>query len=190
MHEVGQMLGAWNSFYIMTGSAAAGLTGLMFVVITLIRDNNRPATEDGVSTFSTPTVFHFSCALFTSALMCVPFRSFVPIAIILGLVGATGMFQVARVAHRTSKLQNYRPDLEDWTWNALLPFVAYAAILAGAIALNTAPPRAIYAPAAAVILLIFVGIHNAWDVVTFLASGKADALPDRRVNPGETQKTD
>jgi hypothetical protein len=190
MQEVARMLSTWNSFYVMTGSAAAGLTGLMFVVITLIRDTSRPTTEDGVSTFSTPTVFHFSGALFTSALMCVPFRSFVPIAIILALEGATGMFHVARVAHWTSKLQSYRPDLEDWTWNVLLPFVAYAAIVAGAIALNTAPARALYAPAAAVMLLIFVGIHNAWDVVTFLAAGKADALPDRPVNAGETQKTD
>ena len=184
------MLSSWNSFYIMTGSAAAGLTGLMFVVITLIRDNNRPASEDGVSAFSTPTVFHFSVALFTSALLCVPFRSFVPIAIILGLAGTTGILHVARVAHRTSNLQTYRPDLEDWTWNALLPFVAYAAIVTGAIALNTAPARALYAPAAAVTLLIFVGIHNAWDVVTFLAVGKADALPDRPVNADETQKAD
>ena len=27
-------------------------------------------------------------------------------------------------------------------------------------------------------LLIFIGIHNAWDVVTFLATGKAERLPD------------
>jgi hypothetical protein len=35
-------------------------------------------------------------------------------------------------------------------------------------------------------LLIFIGIHNAWDVVTFLASGKMEALPD--VAPDESAK--
>lgn len=174
MREVAELFSAWNSFYIMIGSAAAALTGLMFVVITLISDNKRGATEDGVSTFSTPTVVHFSCALFVSALMSAPFRSLLPIAIILGAAGAAGMFHIVRIAVRTSKLETYHPDSEDWTWNVLLPFLAYAAIAIGGIALHVDPVRALYAPAAAVTLLIFIGIHNAWDVVTYLATGKAD----------------
>jgi hypothetical protein len=190
MHGVAAMLSAWNSFYVMIGSAAAALTGLMFVVITLISDTKRPTSEAGVSTFSTPTVIHFSCALFTSALMSVPFHSFLPIAIILSLTGAGGMLHVARVALATSKLSTYRPDWEDWTWHALLPFLAYAAIFGGALALHAAPSRALYAPAAAVTLLIFVGIHNAWDVVTFLATGQADALPDRPAGDGAAPKND
>jgi hypothetical protein len=51
-------------------------------------------------------------------------------------------------------------------------------LLTGALALATDPPAALFAPAAASLLLIFIAIHNAWDVVTFLAMGKADALPD------------
>ncbi len=173
------MLGAWNSFYVMMGSSAAALTGLMFVVVTLVRENDRTPSEDGLSTFSTPTVFHFSCALFTSALMAAPFRSLVPVAIILGLAGTGGLFYVARIALRTSRLTAYQPDAEDWICNVVLPFVAYATLLAGALAMRASPARALYAPAAAVGLLIFVGIHNAWDVVTFLATGKAELLPDR-----------
>jgi hypothetical protein len=190
MHDVAELLSAWNSFYVMTGSAAAALTGLMFVVITLISDSRRPTSEAGVSTFSTPTVVHFSCALFVAALMTAPFRSLVPIEIILGLTGAGGMIHVARVARRTSKLETYQPDSEDWTWNALLPFLAYATIAGGALALHANPAYALYAPAAAVTLLIFVGIHNAWDVVTFLATGKADTLPDPRPKADEQQKAD
>jgi hypothetical protein len=178
VRHAGELLSAWNSFYVMIGSAAAALTGLMFVVITLIRDDKRRVAEDGVSTFSTPTVVHFSCALFTSAVMSVPFRSLVPISIILGLTGAGGVFHVVRVALRTSRLRTYRPDSEDWAWNVFLPFLAYATIVAGAIAMHVDAALALYAPAAAVLLLIFVGIHNAWDVVTYLATGKGDTLPD------------
>jgi hypothetical protein len=32
----------------------------------------------------------------------------------------------------------------------------------------------LYGPAVAVTLLLFIGIHNAWDVVTYIATGKAD----------------
>ena len=178
MREAGELLSAWSSFYVIIGSSAAALTGLMFVVITLISEERRGASEAGISTFSTPTVFHFCCALFTAALMAAPFRSLVPIEIIVGLAGAGGLFYVVRTAHRTAKLQTYRADAEDWAWNVLLPFVAYATLLIGAIALRAAPSQALYAPAAAVTLLIFVGIRNAWDVVTFLATGKVERLPD------------
>lgn len=188
VREISELLSAWHDFYVMIGSAAAALTGLMFVVITLIRDDKRGASEDGVSTFSTPTVVHFCYSLFTSALMLVPFRSLVPIAIVSGFAGMAGLFYVLRIAIRSSKLESYRPDAEDWAFHVFLPFVAYALLVTGAIAMHAAPPLSLYAPAIAVTLLIFIGIHNAWDVVTFLATGKAEALPDPAANAGASEK--
>ncbi len=174
MRTVAELLGAWNGFYVMIGSAAAGLTGLMFVVISLVRPDGRAATQDGVSIFSSPTVLHFSCALFTAAIMTMPFRSFLPIAIILGIAGVAGMVHVARVARRSAQLRTYEPDVEDWIWHVSLPFVAYAALASGAIAISLVPLTGLYGPAVAVTLLLFIGIHNAWDVVTYIATGKAD----------------
>src|SRR5471030_1716095 len=104
------MLTAWNSFYVMIGSSAAALTGLMFVVITLVKDAQSRTSEDGLSTFSTPTVVHFCAVLFTSAVMAAPFRSFTPIAVILGLAGTGGFIYAAHIAWRTSKLKTYRAD--------------------------------------------------------------------------------
>jgi hypothetical protein len=171
------MLSSWSGFYVMMGSSAAALTGLVFIVITLISDSNRGKTDTGIGTFTTPTVVHFSCALFTSAVMSVPFPSLAPIAIILGVAGAGGLFYMMLIARRQATLRTYRPDAEDWTWNVVLPFVAYATLLGSAVAMRAAS-GALYATAASVALLILVGIHNAWDVVTFLATGKVDELPD------------
>jgi hypothetical protein len=184
------MLSAWSSYYVMMGSSAAALTGLVFIVVTLISDRRSRASEDGLSAFTTPTVFHFCCALFTSALMSAPFPSLVPIAVALGLVGAAGLVYVVRIAIRTSKLVSYRADPEDWTWHVLLPLIGYVTLLLGAIALNGAAALAVYAPAGAVALLIFVGIHNAWDVVTFLATGKAEMLPDPPAKDPPAEKPD
>jgi hypothetical protein len=168
---VRELLGPWNSFYAMIGSSAAALTGLMFVVITLVGSTRRPSTEAGISTFSTPTVFHFCGVLFTCAVMSAPLRSLPPVAVLLGVAGIAGLVYVVRVALRTSVLDTYRPDAEDWTWHVLLPAAAYVLLLAGALALRPAGTPALYAPAVAVTLLVFVGIHNAWDVVTFIAIG-------------------
>ena len=162
----------------MTGSSAGALTGLVFIVITLISDRPRGKSDAGIGTFTTPTVVHFSCVLLASAVMSAPFPSLGPVAVILGLAGAGGLFYVTLIARRHATMRTYRPDAEDWTWNVVLPFVAYATLLASAIAMRAPDSGALYATAAAVMLLILIGIHNAWDVVTFLATGKVDELPD------------
>ena len=166
------VLAPWSSFYIITGSSAAALTGLMFVVITLVTGVERARrSRDGISTFSTPTVAHFCAALLVSLILSAPWRSLVHPATLLGLTGLSGVVYVLGVMYRTRRVTAYRADLEDWVWYSILPFVTYGAILAGAIMLVAIPAKAPFALAGGVALLIFIGIRNAWDVVTFLALG-------------------
>ena len=57
----------WENFYIIVGGSAGALIGLQFVVITLIAD--MPITqgeEQATGVFTTPSVIHFSVALFLS----------------------------------------------------------------------------------------------------------------------------
>jgi len=160
------LLGAWASFYGMTGAAAAALTGLMFVVISLARAQE--GTRDGVATFSTPTVAHFSAALLISAAFLAPWHALYPPAILTGIVGLCGVGYLVRIMLLTKKLSLYTPDLEDWIFYTAAPLAAYGALLAAALALEWLRAPALFVIAAGVMLLIFVGIRNAWDVVTFL----------------------
>jgi hypothetical protein len=163
------LLSTWSSFYIMIGSSAAALTGLMFVVITLVtRDEDAARSRDGVSTYSTPTVVHFCAVLLVSAVLVAPWRALVHPAVLTGLAGLGGIVYVARVIARAKRMA-YTPDLEDWVWYHILPLLTYIVLFAGSIALPNAPPEGALAIAATVVILIFIGIHNAWDVVTFLA---------------------
>lgn len=163
------VLTPWSSFYVMTGSSAAALTGLMFVVITLVTGVERVRRNpDGISTFSTPTVVHFCAALLVSAILSAPWHSLIQPAAVIGLAGLYGVSLVARVVYRARRMTAYRADLEDWAWYTILPLVAYCALLAGAIMLPLTPWHALFALAGSVILLIFIGIRNAWDVVTFI----------------------
>jgi hypothetical protein len=165
-------LPAWSNFYVIAGSSAAALTGLMFVVITLVRgEEQTQVRHDGIATFSTPTVLHFCAALLVSAILCAPWRSLVYVAVIVGLVGCYGILYLARVARRAKRLTRYTADLDDWMWYTILPLLAYGALLAGAVALNAVPRDALFALAGGVLSLIFIGIRNSWDVVTFLATG-------------------
>jgi hypothetical protein len=163
------LLTAWSSFYIMTGSSAAALTGLMFVVITLVTRRERAEdTHAGIATFSTPTVMHFAAALLISAVLIAPWRSLVHAGVVVALIGLVGVVYILRVMYRTRRLSFYTADIEDWMWYTILPFVAHGAISAGAIALAAAPVQALFILAGGVVLLIFVGIRNAWDIVTYI----------------------
>jgi len=116
-------LTAWSSFYVMTGSSAAALTGLMFVVITLVTGRERPAADahDGIATFSTPTVMHFAAALLVSAVLSAPWPSLVSAGVVAALIGLCGVVYILRVMYRTRRLTMYTADLEDWTWYTIFP---------------------------------------------------------------------
>jgi hypothetical protein len=181
MTEAASLLVPWSNFYMMTGSSAAALTGLMFVVITLVTGEERVRkAPDGISAFSTPTVVHFSAALVVSAILSAPWHLLLHPAILLGLIGLYGVIYQVRVIAKARGLTNYDPDMEDWIWFTILPFSAYIAILAGAVFLMTLPVDALFAFAASVMLMIVLGIRNAWDVVTFIAVGGADQPPDNK----------
>jgi hypothetical protein len=165
------VLAAWQSFYAMAGTSAAALIGLMFVVISLVQGRETARSRDGIATFSTPTVLHFGAALLVSAVLVAPWHSLVLAGVVVAVVGCYGVAYIVRVMVRTRRLTNYIADAEDWTYYTILPFVAYGVIFAGAIALMAVPAKALFAIAAGVVLLLFIGIRNAWDVVTFLAAG-------------------
>jgi hypothetical protein len=181
IESASSVLTPWSNFYIMIGSAAAGLTGLMFVVITLLMGTERlQKSEDGISTFSTPTVVHFGAALLVSAILSAPWQWLLHPAVLLGLLGIGGSAYQVRIIYRTKRLTIYNPDAEDWAWFSLLPLVAYVAVLTGAIILPLVPVQALFVLALGAILLVFIGIHNAWDIVTYIALGSADKSPSSK----------
>jgi hypothetical protein len=61
----------------------------------------------------------------------------------------------------------YAPELEDWLFHLLLPFAAYATLAGSAYAARSHAGAALFCVGAAALLLLFIGIHNAWDAVTY-----------------------
>ena len=172
----------WANFYVITGSSAAALTGLMFVVVTLVAGGRSQTSREGFSVFSTPTVVHFCAAFLVSTVMSAPWRSLAQPAIILAIAGGIGVVYSIRVLYRIRKTQvDYNPDIEDWTWYIVLPALAYLTVAVSAFYILSQATNALFALAGATLLIIFIGIHNAWDVVTYLAIVRL---------PGERQRDD
>ena len=188
-------LAGWSNFYLITGTAAAALTGLQFVVQTLLStDALRPVTsgdpEGGISAFGTPTVVHFSFALVVSAVSCAPWPEYTSLRATMGILGAGALVYSAIVLNRARRQRSYTPTTEDWVWHFLLPATAYVTVLLAGVLLGRGAAVPLIALAAATLLLLCVGIHNAWDTVTYLTinalrnvAPAAESAPPRHQNP-------
>ena len=170
MHEAAvSPLPTWQNFYVIIGSSAGALTGLMFVVITLITRSRVPRSSGTLAAFGTPTVVHFCAALLVAAILSAPWQVLWNAALLLGLAGLGGVIYVVIVVRRARRQTDYQLVLEDWLWYITFPLVSYIAFVVSAILLPVNPAPGLFVIGAATLLLLFSGIHNAWDTVTYVA---------------------
>lgn len=165
-------LAGWENFYVIVGSSAGGLTGLTFVVIALIRDASavRPT---GLRAFVTPTILHFCGVLALAAFLSMPHQRVLSLSagfMLGGLVGVIyGLFTAANMRRQGS---GYVPVREDWVWNVFLPTLVYACLFCMGLLVWHRPEQTLFGVAALSLILLFIGIHNAWDIAIWMTLQK------------------
>jgi hypothetical protein len=169
------LLNNWQNFYMLIGTAAATLTGLMFVVTTLIAgiDAHLTTLNAAVSAFNTPTVVQFGAVLLLAGILSAPWQTLSSLSLLLGLVGLGLVFYSIVVLRRMRRVPHYQSTLEDWLWYLAFPLLAHVLLIIAAFVLPKNPSSALYIVGATMLLLLLVGIRNAWDMVTFLAVERA-----------------
>jgi hypothetical protein len=175
MNSADLPLNSWSSFYMIVGTAAAALTGLQFVAIALVGNLRRRITSREITAFASPTVVHFCSSLFLCAALSAPWRSFLGPGITLEACGLAGTIYALIVASRTHRQTRYRPVFEDWMWHVVLPLFAYITIFAAGVMLRRITAPCLFGVGAATLLLVFIGIHNAWDNIHYLAVNELKA---------------
>jgi hypothetical protein len=168
-------LSDWQNYYMIMGTAAATLTGLMFVVTTLIAgiDAHASTLNVAVSAYNTPTVVHFGTVLLLAGLLSAPWQTFSSLSVLLSLLGLGMVVYSIIVMRRMRRVPNYQSTLEDWSWYVAFPLLANFLLIVAAFMLPKNPSSALYVVGSAMMLLLLVGIRNAWDMVTFLAVERA-----------------
>jgi hypothetical protein len=158
----------WENFYVIVGSSAGALIGLQFVVLALIAEAPIAGRDAQAGyAFTTPSVVHFGVVLWLSAIVSAPWNGIGTVAILWGLIGFCGMIYSSIVTRRLRLQTSYKPVFEDRLFHVLLPFAAYAAMAASACVAYSHKRPALFLVAASALLLLFIGIHNAWDLVTY-----------------------
>jgi len=172
-----QQVRDWQTFYTLTGSAAATLLALMFVVISLGMASLGPnMSGEGVRAFVTPTVVYFAAVLMLAALMIMPVMTPLLLGGLLGLggLGGIGYIVVIRVdgIWRRSKL-----PWDDWYWHVALPVVVDGLLIAAGLCLWLGWSPGMICAALADLLLLMIGIRNAWDLAIWMAQQRRNQSP-------------
>lgn len=161
----------WRDFYMLAGTAAATLTGLMFLAVTfgfrLVTRKSFAAAE----AWSTPNAMHFVGALGISCVMQIP--NLTPAVLgwgllALGLLRLSSLPWVLAVFRRVRRQAN---DIEwtDWVYLVILPLAAYLGLLAAAFGFLHGAGWAFDALAGYVVFILVLGILAAWDVLLWMA---------------------
>jgi len=171
------LLGHWHEFYLLIGTAAAALVALLFVAASIGAGLITREPHGPTRTYMSPIAFHFTSALFVSAIALVPSHTRLTLGALVGLNAIAGMIYTAFVLRRL--FTDDIADHADRVCYGMLPLFAYAT---GLVAAYLIFRGSIHAPeflAGTVVLLLVVNIRNAWDLMLSLARRRGEAEAGR-----------
>jgi len=156
-------LSQWRDFYVTIGTASGAIVGATFVVATLASELKERTV--GLRGFITPTAVYLGTVLVGSAILTAPTLTAVALAILLGIGGTGGAIYALIVATRIWKMNL---DLADRACYVVIPALAYTAIAIAALLESRVLAWTFDTLAVALVVLLMVGVRNAWDMATFM----------------------
>lgn len=172
MENLNQSLHEWQNFYLLVGTASATLTGLLFVAVSL-GTHMVTGREDSVRTFVTPTLVHFIAVVVTATVLLIPTHTVWSLSGMLLVIGVTSVTYAIQIILQMARgLNRDSVDPAHWLWHAALPLISYALVAGASIWLLAGSLAALDGLAASAVLLMIVGVHNAWDLVLWLAKNR------------------
>jgi hypothetical protein len=159
----------WDSYYLLIGTAAGALIGLLFVVATLNAGREVSDVTRGTKTYLTPTVFHFAIVVVVSALATAPGLPARTVGLLLGACAIVGLVYSAWICIRLRSGNMTGQHWSDFWYFGVAPTAIYLGLGATSGTAWAAPSALPYGTGVLLLLLMLVGIRNAWDLVTWLA---------------------
>ena len=172
----------WQNFYILVGTAAATLIGLMFVAITFGAGLMSGQATPSVRAFIDPPFTHFVTVLLTACLMLIPTMSPTVLGgalVLVMLLRTAALFRVKRTM-REAHARFGDIELSDWMMGVVLPFCCYVGLVAAGFGFLTLKAAAFDVLAVVIIVVLLLGVFGAWELMIWLALTRV-----RAKNPAE-----
>jgi hypothetical protein len=164
MTDLAQTIGEWETFYLLTGTAAATLIGLLFVAVSIHIDTFHKEAYGDLQQFAALTFNSFFYVLVMALLFLIPGLSALGLGLpllLLGLAGVVnGLWQQRRA--RRFQVQRGRGHL---TGRFVLPILCQLGMAVVAAFLIAGVAEALYALTIVVVLLLASAAVNAWTLL-------------------------
>ena len=169
-------LQAWHDFFVLTGTAAATLLGLVFVAASIaatIPNEKLGADYPGSrALWVMPIVYAFVRVLVVSAVGVIPGLTWTSFGYLLSVLAMTDLVRMVWVARGMTRFHRQREHLEasDWGWYVFYPAAATLTVAATGVSLAMGWSLPVQLLAAGLIGHLVVGVHNAWELADWLAT--------------------
>jgi hypothetical protein len=165
----------WQSFYLLSGTAAATLIGLMFVALTFGASIVDAKSADSSRAFIDPPFYHFAYVLFTGCLFVFPTLTARALGVAVLVMCAIRSAVLGVTFRRMRDAQRAYGDLElsDWMFGVVLPLVAYLAAAASGVGFVKGYSASFTGLAVATLLTLVVGVLVSWELMIWLVIVRA-----------------
>jgi hypothetical protein len=166
---------SWQTFYVLTGTAAATLVGLMFVAVTFGANIVKPETADVARAFIDPPFAHFVQVLVTACFVVVPdVRPWVlgPLLLVVGARRGASLLRVHRHM-RTADRAQHDVELSDWVTAIVLPALCHALLIVTGAGFVVGWSGAFDALAVVTIAILVIGVFGAWELILWMVLNRA-----------------
>lgn len=180
-----ELLRDWHDFHLLVGTASATLVGLMFVAASIGANVFNRDKQSAMSAFIGSTVVNFSTVLFVCILAAIPSHTFATLGGLIAAAGLAGLVYSGRICGQIFISRSFAVDAMDRMFYGLIPLIGYLLVtIAGAMLLmrSAMSPQVL---AAALITLLLAGIHNAWDMMSWIVI-RTSATPENPPNLAST----
>jgi len=168
-------LGQWHDFYTLLGAASATLVGLLFVAATVGAGVFTGARRGASRMFLSASVIHFSSLLIACLVVLAPAQNWVSLGVMIAVCGIFGLAYYGLAWRDTVRDGlSKQIDWDDRIWYGVLPVICYMFETASGVALVLRSALGCMALALSLVLLLVIGIHNAWDITLWSITRRRD----------------
>ena len=166
---------SWQNFYLLCGTAAATLIGLMFVAVTF--GANLASVNNGAAAraFVDPPFGHFVQVLGTACLLVSPAMTARVLGVVLVIIAVARCAYLAKVFRHMRAAQEHFHDVElsDWLSGVVTPLTLHFGLAAVGVAFRFGWSASFAALGVVTVGVLLLGVYGAWELILWMAMVRA-----------------
>jgi hypothetical protein len=174
-----QFLAEWHDFFIVAGTAAATLVGLLFVGLSVNVDEVMARDRPDLRALAEQAFASFTYVLLISLFFLVPRIDPSNIAVELATLGVLGLWRILVRIRRGFRYADRRSWGRSWMARRLgLPAIAYLGLGVVALGIALLQPDAMSILVAVLFVLLTTAADSAWDLLVRVSDDKRRRATD------------